>query len=304
MEFGINLHQRTELLFAACARDSACNQAYPNLRARFNAFIAQLDQTPITLNVTLPTGHIISAKADETAVYYYLFKQFIIGQTTIGYLPQQIEAMLNGNTAILAHGIYAQASDMLYLQNWGMNTLVQCQEEFLLLTPQERAYAERNTPPQIYDFALRFQESNFRLPDFCASLGLQPTNPIEAHRVTSNVPTLAISGRFDPFTPPEWARRATATFPNLYIYTLENAGHESAAAYTCAQPVVHDFITNPYQAPNRIVPASHNKGSNLPCRGSRRRQRPRPLSGVGFFITPHRGWRDRRALGYRRRPPL
>ncbi|MGB0388407.1 MAG: alpha/beta hydrolase [Ardenticatenaceae bacterium] len=269
LEFAINLHQRTELLFDACEKDAACNQAYPDLRARFYAFVAQLDQNPLTLDVTLPTGHTIKAQADEMALYYYLFKQFVIGQTVIGQLPQQLDAILStaqdlGNTAILAQGIHGQANDLLYGQNLGMNTLVQCQEEFLLLTPQEIAYAERNTPAQSYGFVLRFQESSLRYPEFCASLGLQPTNPIEAQAVTSNIPTLVISGRFDPLTPPEWANRSTAAFPNRYIYTLENAGHDSAAAYNCAQPMVHDFFTNPTQAPNSACVAQQTIQFALP----------------------------------------
>jgi pimeloyl-ACP methyl ester carboxylesterase len=61
---------------------------------------------------------------------------------------------------------------------------------------------------------------------------------------------LAISGRFDPFTPPEWAERATAGFASRHLVTLPKAGHDTALAGNCPITIVSAFIAAPTHAPD------------------------------------------------------
>ena len=133
---------------------------------------------------------------------------------------------------------------------WGMNAAVQCQDEFLLLSDDEQAAVRAAIRPGYEGLALRFPESSVAFPAWCAQQGFSPRPDSEKQPVSSDsVPVLAVSGLFDPFTPPEWADRATATFATRHLIVLPDAGHDTALAGECPIHVVSAFIDNPAAAP-------------------------------------------------------
>jgi pimeloyl-ACP methyl ester carboxylesterase len=128
---------------------------------------------------------------------------------------------------------------------------VQCQEEFLLISPREQAADAAAVRPGYEGPALRFPESSSAMPGWCAERGFAARPEYQTAAVTSDsVPVLAISGQFYPFTPPEWADRATAGFATRYLVTLRNAGHDSALRSTCPIGIVAAFTGEPGRSPD------------------------------------------------------
>jgi pimeloyl-ACP methyl ester carboxylesterase len=66
--------------------------------------------------------------------------------------------------------------------------------------------------------------------------------PPDAHApLTARVPTLLISGEFDPVTPPEFADRVFRALPHARTILSPQTSHGSAAA--CARPAVLHVLT-------------------------------------------------------------
>lgn len=249
LEFPIILLERLEILFKTCVEDSACNAAYPNLRTRTFELLARLNAQPVQIDA--PIGRNQPARrtiANANTLLMGLFGS-LLNTGSIAQIPAKLEATLRGDRELLIEGVRWQIWQLTVFE-WGMNTAVQCQEEFLLVTPAQRSTVMAQIPPIATGFALRFPESSPLLIDFCRQLGFQSRPSLENEPVSSNVPLLVISGRYDPFTPPTWADRATAGFQNRYIYTLPAAGHDSASAGPCPKSIVSAFFATPTQAPD------------------------------------------------------
>ncbi len=91
-------------LLQDCAADPACNQAYPNLQARFNALLEKLAKQPIPLpkaeSAATPAG---AATPTETSITLKSFAENVPGwlnlkPTFAGYLPLMIAELERGNT--------------------------------------------------------------------------------------------------------------------------------------------------------------------------------------------------------------
>jgi hypothetical protein len=68
--------------------------------------------------------------------------------------------------------------------------------------------------------------------------------------VVSDIPTLLLSGRFDPITPPTFAETVAATLGRAYVYTFPNTSHGAFWSSPCANQIIFDFLENPYETPD------------------------------------------------------
>jgi hypothetical protein len=68
--------------------------------------------------------------------------------------------------------------------------------------------------------------------------------------VISDVPTLLISGQFDPITPPENAEMVAAHLSHSYVYAFPRVGHSVFGNHLCPMTMVLDFVNDPSQAPD------------------------------------------------------
>jgi pimeloyl-ACP methyl ester carboxylesterase len=150
---------------------------------------------------------------------------------------------------LLARGVNAELSATTDVAI-GANFAILCQEQYLLISPEEQAADAAAVNPMFASAAPRFVRDFFDAPDLCAQLGFAAAQATEHAPVSGNVPVLAVSGRYDPLTPPEWATRATAGFGTRYTYVLPFAGHDSALASLCPVGIVSAFFVDPTRAPD------------------------------------------------------
>jgi hypothetical protein len=87
--------------------------------------------------------------------------------------------------------------------------------------------------------------------DGCAQWDV-PVLPVEVNEpVASDIPTLLLSGLFDPITPPQFADMAQETLPNSYNFVLPTGGHGVAFAVDdCIDRIVDDFLDDPQTEPS------------------------------------------------------
>jgi pimeloyl-ACP methyl ester carboxylesterase len=228
LEVPVGLAERLDLVFDACAADASCNAQYGDLRFRLKGLLAG---------------------ANNTAVLEELLDA--LGSTdSIAQIPTLLTAP-GAEQTLVGNGLKARQAELDSVA-WGMNVAVQCQEEFLLTSSEDQAAVAAAIRPGYQGFALRFPESSSLMPAWCGSAGFVGGAAFENEPVSNeSVPVLAISGRFDPFTPPEWAERATAGFATRHLVALPKAGHDAALSGLCPIAIVSAFIADPTRGPDR-----------------------------------------------------
>ena len=86
----------------------------------------------------------------------------------------------------------------------------------------------------------------------CDTWDVPASSPIENQPVASDIPTLLLSGHFDPVTPPEWGHEAGRHLTYSWHYVFPDAGHgvlfESDAE--CAESIALSFLANPEIQPD------------------------------------------------------
>jgi hypothetical protein len=76
-------------------------------------------------------------------------------------------------------------------------------------------------------------------------LGIEPLGDWVDEPVTSDVPTLVLSGRFDPITPPVGGEIVAKSLPNAVHYVFANGGHGAISDLTCAPTLLPSFLADP-----------------------------------------------------------
>ena len=74
-----------------------------------------------------------------------------------------------------------------------------------------------------------------------------PASPAQNQPAVSNIPTLLLSGAFDPITSPAWARLASKTLSNGYLFEFPAEAHDLLAGNSCAQTLTYKFVENPVE---------------------------------------------------------
>jgi pimeloyl-ACP methyl ester carboxylesterase len=87
----------------------------------------------------------------------------------------------------------------------------------------------------------------FRICDIWDS-GL--AEPIEKEPVYSSIPTLVLTGQYDPITPPAYNRTIAETLSNSFFYEIPGIGHGAMRGSTCALEIGLQFLENPTRRPD------------------------------------------------------
>jgi hypothetical protein len=101
--------------------------------------------------------------------------------------------------------------------------------------------------PQVAERALRDAQ---HLIDLCRRWGVEPLGAAVDRPVEGDVPTLVLTGRFDPITPPAFAALAAQTLRPSYLFTFPDAGHGVFQSDPCANQLVAAFLADPQTRPN------------------------------------------------------
>ncbi len=245
-----NTQRALDLLFSACAADSACNTAYPNLRTVFFDTAKKLDANPVTLKITLPdvgltgeTGKPVDALINGDSFIGTIFQSMYV-TSYLPDLPYLIYQASQGNlqpVAALSSSFLASDKTIAI----GMYNSVKCAEYVPMSDPQKFAAALKAYPD------LGNAEGDAQAPfQSCQIWGVPPAPTSESAPVTSSVPTLVLSGQFDPVTPPTWGKQASSTLSSGHFFEIPNAGHGSSVDQACPRRMALSFIDNPSAAPD------------------------------------------------------
>lgn len=229
-------------VFAACAADPACAAAYPNLEQRFFALVRQYNENPVTLTLTDPeTGQDYDAYLDGRGLRGVLYQLLYVPRMN-AVLPKLVHDLERGDTRYLQAMWPLLAFDQLVAE--GMYYSVICAEDADIdpgAVPTAELYPE---------IAADASEDLQSYIDACNRWGVDVLPATVDDPVISDIPTLLLSGRFDPVTPPPFAEAAAAGLSNATVVVDPTASHGVAFLSPCANTIMAAFLNDPMARPD------------------------------------------------------
>ncbi|MCL6511830.1 MAG: alpha/beta hydrolase [Anaerolineae bacterium] len=227
-------------LFAACVADARCTAAYPNLERDYFDTVVRLNRRParaLMLDFASSKGY--DAVLDGDGLQSIVFQSLYVTEL-LPLLPYVM--------ARAAQGDYAPAGNLGGLFTFdrsvasGMYFSVMCAED----RDVSESAVDGGLRPEV---ARRNARSQRDFAELCRLWGVE-TLPDEVNEpVRSSVPTLLLSGRFDPITPPANGERVATSLERAWHYVFPNVGHGVFRSQHCADQIVTAFIITPTAEP-------------------------------------------------------
>lgn len=236
-----NLMETYETVFNDCALNPACANQHPQLQARFLSFLDSIQEHPLQLTVDAPKGN--------KQVTLQLTGKDLVGSlstTSTGRLPgflTKVEAVMAGDPEVLAsiHSWPRGGSG----SGQGMRLSVWCAEEAVFVDTTKVA-AERQRFAALSGLGSRVFSF-----EVCQAWGVRSAPPLENEAISSTVPTLLISGTYDPDTPIKWARQMQQELANSFHLEFPGWGHTPTTYWDnpCAMQAARAFFNQPAEKP-------------------------------------------------------
>ncbi len=231
-----------DVLFADCAADEACSAAYPDLEEVYFDTIDALNEAPAVFDATNP---LTGVEYENIRFTGYNFSQAIFqllySTELLPALPQIIYETAAGDVEGLR--TYMSISFVnLEVISIGMNRAVNCYEERPFIETEAFVEAFTTFPGYTEEDAQLEAESYIGICD-AFQTGTAPA--IEDEPVVSDLPTLVVSGEYDPVTPPAFAEQVDSSLTNSTYVAFPAAGHGPTGTVACPRQVAVDFFNDP-----------------------------------------------------------
>lgn len=235
------------VLFEACANDANCNERYPNLDTVFYDVYNRLNEAPLIISFNQSRLGSLQIELSGYRLYDWTFS-WLYSVNSIEVIPKLIY-QLDAERVNYAIQFGTTYESTLLLLSLGMHYSVQCQEEFISAT--DRDYANIiETFPHLDGYLHYPVEGMGTVERLCDTWQAEARPQIANTAVTSDIPTLLLTGNFDPITPPNYANLADKTLSTSYNYVLPHVGHGVLRSEECAVEIALDFIDAPYSEPD------------------------------------------------------
>ncbi len=242
-----NAARSIDLLFEACEADEGCNSAYPDLRDVYVDTVERLNAEPASFEITNPlTGDSYDLLMTGDNLAALLF-QFLYGTEIIPVLPRILVDASQGTYTDIARLMGSLLATGQAVSS-GQQITVLCHDEIAFGSEErfEQAIAEHPELERAFQDSI-LGEVGVQL---CAQWQVGQADDTLTEAVTSDLPTLVMSGEFDPVTPPAWGERVAATLANGHFFEYPGVGHGASAVAGCPQEMMLAFLEDPSAAPD------------------------------------------------------
>src|SRR5436305_408017 len=228
------------VLFQGCAASSTCNSKYPNLESTFYKLVTDVNDKPITFN-DVKYGPIL---LNGDGLVDWLFSSMYVTEL-IPVLPQAIMQISGGDYTFLSrfYGLVMLQGDLSY----GMYYSVECGEDVAFTNLQALEQSTNGLHPEIKPDVLTGFQNDIAV---CQVWGQKRAPDAQKQPVVSSLPTLILSGEYDPITPLSNAKLAMETLSNSSLFTFPATGHGVFLTNACPDKIMTTFLQNPTQKPD------------------------------------------------------
>lgn len=200
----------------------------------------------------------VASRPDVFATILQLAMQ---ATTIVPFVPILFEQLAGSDVSIFTVGAAQLAGSP---QGDGTGFSILCHDFVPLVTPEVLAAAAQGVNPDLVRALQQGTVDLFAGP--CPGwTGITPISSPPAP-VTSDLPTLVLSGEYDPSSPPAYAHEVAATLGRSTV--VEFSGHAHGQLYvadSCAMNVIAQFIADPAHEPDTscaaAIPPPHFVGS-------------------------------------------
>lgn len=210
-------------LLEACARDAKCAKAAPNVSQTLQALLDALDEQPLKIALTGPAGETV----DMTVNWHDLLNTIhwmLYNAETLRLVPLLIERTREGDLRLLTSA---------------MNSVFPAPARGPVGTsPAFFAIVCRDQARQRVAMRPRKTYREFSIVSFMAKVceaRVPEGERVDAKPLRSAIPTLLLTGAFDPMTPDRYAREAAATLTRAKLMIVPNAGHSTLSDFAACQ---------------------------------------------------------------------
>ncbi len=233
-----------EEVFAACAADAECAQAFPELPAVLAATVERLDAVPVAVDILDPIeGRRVDMLIDGSTFLELVFRALYQAPMRAA-LPAMIADAREGEFSTLLN--IAQLDVLRQgFRSWGMYYSVLCHDEvpFSSLEAFESAADEH---PELAGMYSHFEIGPLPF-ELCPLWDAGAAPPTENRPVDGDIPVLITTGQYDPIVPPTWGRRATETLTGASFHVFPGLAH-GASGSPCATEMMLAFLEQPTAA--------------------------------------------------------
>jgi len=237
-EAPLTTQRALERVFAACHRSATCHGTFSHPMEDFLAVFDTLVRTPVFVPPPDTTGDqaVLDAEGFAPAI-----RRLLRSREGIASLPLLLHELRSGDRVRAAGELFRLArsggGDPVRAAFW----LVNCYDQF---GPVYRARLDSIRSmawPPLRGLGGSLAECPVWQESFAAPEDFQP--------VKSDIPTLVVSGEFDPRTPLEFGRRIAATLSRSYLFEMPGETHGGGPT-GCRAAILAEFLQDPEHKPD------------------------------------------------------
>ena len=229
-------------LFEDCKNDSICALNFPNIKFEFKELFKRGKKKPFEYKFKSKNGEIKEVKIPwysfHTKIRSLLYTPFGLRQ-----IPYIIHQSYIDNWRPFISLFPSESSYDDFIAE-GLYLCVTCTEDVPYITKHEADSISLGTFMEDYRIVQQKDACNNW------SNGSVPTNFFEP--LNSHIPTLVISGYFDPITPPSMAEQIVQTLTKSFLISIGTMSHtfDGLSNTDCFDKMVIDFFNQPDVRPN------------------------------------------------------
>lgn len=232
-------------LYQDCSFDLLCAAAFPDLEQRFLRTVDALHARPAVLPA--PDGGPQAQVTLTADMFVASLSSAFLSLEDIRLLPAVISAADEGSFDSVRQWVAPQVFASPTLSE-GMRLSVECREnvpfsDHVVVAKRLRDYAP-------------YGGSSATEPEWtlCEQWDVGQVPASFHDPVAGTVPTLLLTGTYDPIAPPEWSYRQATTLSRATVLEFVNATHGVTTDVACAEDAAVAFLDNPDQDVTRLCP--------------------------------------------------
>lgn len=227
---GLSVDRALNGVFDQCESNKDCNEQFPNLRLTLNQLSDRLENKAIETTVFHPATGVPTTFLLTRDKLLGILRLSMYSYSTRSLVPLTIDRTAAGNYQSLL-GLYSLTMDGLDMAI-GMHNSVVCAEDIHRIDSDLSADIK-----QSYTANTMYQA----LLESCLIWPTEKVNDSFFAAIESDIPTLLLSGKLDPATPPDWGTLAMEKMTNAKHFVAPYATH-GVAAQSCGNDLVAELI--------------------------------------------------------------
>lgn len=217
-----------------CRAQTDCARAFPDLDGDLRRLFGHVADAPAPTEISLPDGSAVTVPVARGDLAYAL-RGLLYNANAIRGLPARVHrSAQSGDLSFFAQSLYNRSAALLGggVIAVGLHINMYCAEDVRRIDDAE---VEARTAGTFL--------SDYLVDEYRGACAQWPVDPAPAkwyRAFESQVPTLLVSGFYDPSTPDVVAEELRRSLPNSRHIVVRDVSH--GAGFTCARPVIEKFL--------------------------------------------------------------